>query len=184
MRKNRGFTLVEILVVCALIVVVFMAAYYTFISSYQHVKTGTEKMHNVHAVAVLLELLRHELTALPDISNINEEFIKAKESDFIEFQKFETNQAGKKVATDFEYKLDKKTNTVIRTIGSVKQQFGRERVSEFKFTHNINPDKPNFPTWIRIDTKTIDDHKSEVIMQATIYPRLINRKIQVEQNLH
>jgi prepilin-type N-terminal cleavage/methylation domain-containing protein len=127
MEKKRGFTIVEILVALSLVVVVFYAAYYSFIHSYQQVKVGTEKMHNLHAVAVLIELLRHELTALPDMSNISSEFIKSKESDKISFNKFITQDDGRKIAIDFSYYLDKKNKVVIRKIGTKKQSFGSGR---------------------------------------------------------
>jgi hypothetical protein len=86
-------------------------------------------------------------------------------------------------AETVRYSLDKESNSVIREVSGKQQSFGQGRILEFKFTHNIDLKDPKFPTWIRVDVKTIDEHKSEVQLNATIYPRLINRNIQLERNI-
>lgn len=182
MRKpmhRRGFTIVELLIVFFLMVVIYIAAWYSFIHSYGQVKKGTEKMYNIHAVAIVLEMLRHEITALPSMDQLEEAFVKGQNLDYIQYSKTEYD---KSKSDEIRYHLDKEEKQVVRTVNGVKQPYGRGRILEFDFTHNINKDKPNFPTWIKVHVKTIDDHKSEVTLDATIYPRLINRNIQLEQN--
>ena len=177
-RTERGFSLVEILITFAIMVVLYFAAYFTFINSYNAQDSTSKKMHNIHAAATILEFLRHELTALPDFKNIDDKFIAQAVSDSVTFEKTEY---GKDKGTTYNYYLDKEKKMIVRTINGAPTEFGDGRILEFTFTHNINKEKPNFPTWIKVRIKTINDNKSEVELEGTFFPRLINRNIQLEQ---
>lgn len=177
---RKGFTLVELLIVFFLMVMIYIAAWYSFIHSYGQVKKGTEKMYNIHAVAIVLEMLRHEITALPSMAQMEDAFVKGQDLDYIQYTR---SEYGSQKEDQIRYHLDKEEKQVVRTVNGVTQVYGRGRILEFNFNHNINMDKPNFPTWIKVHVKTVDDHASEVTLDATIYPRLINRNIQLEQNL-
>jgi len=177
--------MVEMLVVVVLVAIVLSASYQIFFSSYFFVRSSEEKLQNVHAVSVLLEGLRYELSSLPDINNLKDDFSNNPMNWVSEFayEKQAYDEKGQqKTPTDISYKHDSQKNEVVKSIGThgqapTTQTFGRGRISSFQVLHNYDAKDPKYPVYIRVMIDTISDQKAKVHVEATIYPRLINRNL-------
>lgn len=187
------------MVTFVIMIILYFAAWYIFRHSYETSLTTGQKMENIQAAAQIIEYLRHEITALPHFDNIDDDFIANKVSERIAYEKKPPgaeagsgkSATGGRVTTDdgtsrtvrIVYTFDKDKKIIVREVNGMTTPFGHGLISEFKLTHNIDKEKPKFPTWVKVRIKTVSDHKAEIELEATIYPRLINRNIQLEQTL-
>lgn len=180
--ENRAVSIVELLVIIFLVGVIFTAGYKLFSSSYFFVKSSEDKLQNVHAVSVLMEGLRYELSSLPDTEQLNEEFknSKGKPVTTFSYSKQPEDERGENKAIEITYTFNSATKEIIRMQGTNKQSFGKGRITKFEVTHNYDKDKPVFPTFIKIRIETIEDNFSKVQVDYTIYPRLINKNLQLD----
>ncbi|MEZ7891893.1 MAG: type II secretion system protein [Candidatus Wallbacteria bacterium] len=183
---NKAFTIIELMVAFVLVAIVLSAGYQIFFSSYFFVRSSEEKLQNVHAVSVLLEGLRYELSSLPDINNLKDGFSDnpGKWVSEFSYERQTTDEKGEqKKLVDISYKHNPKTNEVIKTIASTSQSFGQGRISSFKIMHNYDAKTQKFPVYIRIMIDTINEQKSQVHVEATIYPRLINKNLVLKSSM-
>ncbi|HOD40796.1 MAG: hypothetical protein BWY32_02284 [bacterium ADurb.Bin243] len=196
-RRSKAFTIVELLITMVLVTIVTFAGYRLFTGSYFFVRTSEDKLQNVHAVSVLMEGLRYELSSLPDFNNfIDSATFLAEKGNWI--TKFSYNKiswdegvtaddATAKSNANFqklrtiEYKFDKDKKEVVKTIDGAIQKFGRGRIEDFGIRHNYDPKKPDFPVYFLVKIKTIDQNFSKVEVQYTIYPRVLNKNLQLKE---
>jgi len=181
-KNNKAFSIVELLVIIFLIGLIFTTGYRLFSNSYFFFKSSEDKLQNVHAVSVLMEGLRYELSSLPDVEQLNQDFLnsKGKPVNTFSYTKQPEDERGENKTIDITYTFDKNSKEIVKMYGSNKQSFGKGRITRFDVTHNFDKDKPVFPTFIRVKIETIDDNFSKVQVDYTIYPRLINKNLQLD----
>lgn len=191
LRPGRGFTIVELLVSLALILIIFTAGYFLFLHSYQQVKYSSDKMENLHQVALLVESLRNELTGIS-----SREMVEAEDTSFLNPGKhtsirFRDDQAilgsglASKTATGppVEYKFDASKKLVKKTTKSGSQEWGKGKILTFEITHNIapNPKDQKLPVWFKINVETLDEKQTQIKLGATVLPRAWNRNLGLKQ---
>jgi prepilin-type N-terminal cleavage/methylation domain-containing protein len=195
--NNKAFTIVEVLVTIVLVTIVTFAGYRLFTSSYFFVRTSEDKLQNVHAVSVLMEGLRYELSSLPDFNNFGDSasFLAEKGNWITKFsynkvkwdEGVTADDAQAKSNINFqklsniEYKFDKDKKEVVKSLDGAIQKFGRGRIEDFGIRHNYDPKNPEFPVYFLIKIKTIDQNFSKVEVQYTIYPRVLNKNLQLKE---
>ncbi len=197
LNKKKAFTIVELLVTMVLVTIVTYAGYRLFTGSYFFVRTSEDKLQNVHAVSVLMEGLRYELSSLPDFNNFidSANFLNEKGNWITKFSynkikwddtvtaadaAAKSNINFQKLST-IEYKFDKDNKEVVKSIDGSTQKFGRGRIEDFGIKHNYDPKKPDFPVYFRIKIKTVDHNFSKVEVHYTIYPRVLNKNLQLKE---
>jgi len=194
---NRAFTIVEILVVLALTLAIMTVGYNMFANSYFFVKTSGEKLQNIHAVSVLMEGLRYELSSLPILDSENTDIIsQAKDTWITKFfynKTLWTDSGKSNKPSVIRYEYDDKAREIIKTIDGGSQRFGRGRIKEFGIKHNYdpavqnNPDKFK-PVYFTVKISALADETTsraheEVKVQYTIYPRLLNKNFQLNNEI-
>jgi|GEM_PF-6851391 len=196
-KSLKAFTIVEMLITMVLVTIVVFASYRIFSGSYFLVRTSEEKLHNVHAVSVLMEGLRYELSSLPDFEHFNnsDSFLdqRGKPITTFSYNKIQwdeavtTNDKNAKDNKNFqklrtiEYKFDEHKKEVVKTIDGSIQKFGRGRIEKFNLKHNYDPANLKFPVYFLITIQTISENMSKVEVQYTIYPRVLNKNLQLKE---
>ncbi len=196
-RTNRAFTIVEILVVLALTLAIMTVGYNMFANSYFFVKTSGEKLQNIHAVSVLMEGLRYELSSLPILDSENTDIITQPKDTWIKsffYNKTLWTDSGKSNKPSvIKYEFDDKAKEIIKSIDGGSQRFGRGRIKDFGIKHNYdpavqnNPDKFK-PVYFTVKISALADEATsraneEVKVQYTIYPRLLNKNFQLNNEI-
>lgn len=198
-RIDRAFTIVEILVVLVLTLAVMTVGYNMFANSYFFAKTSSEKLQNIHAVSILMEGLRYELSSLPisKADSDNTDIITQAKDTWIKsfyYNKTLWTDTGKSNKPSvIKYEFDENAREIIRTIDGASQKFGRGRINDFGIKHNYdpavqnNPDKFK-PVYFTVKISALADENvsrahEEVKVQYTIYPRLLNKNFQLDNEL-
>ncbi|HNY12131.1 MAG TPA: hypothetical protein PKK26_11125 [Candidatus Wallbacteria bacterium] len=197
LRMNKAFTIVEVLVVLVLTVGVMSVGYNMFTNSYFFVRTSGEKLQNIHAVSILMEGLRYELSSLPTLDSDNTDIITQTKDTWIKsffYNKTLWTDSGKSNKPSvIRYEFDEKAREIVKTVDGNSQRFGRGRIKDFGIKHNYdpavqnNPDKFK-PVYFTVKISALADENvsrahEEVKVQYTIYPRLLNKNFQLNNEI-
>ncbi len=173
-KKEKGFTLIEIMVVLVISVILLFALYNLFLSSFRGVLAGKSKLGNLQDAAITLEYIKQDVKG----GYFKKTNISGKEIDgetlfkggdgFLEFSNIGYEASGEEKLYKITYTFDKQTESLIRAEeNGPTRSFAKGKIKKFM----ANLVKFGKVSYVDVILKVEADNKQKVELRNAIFPK-------------
>lgn len=171
MKRNRGFTLVEIIAMAIIFVFVSGTLYKIFSGTWMNFFKTQTKLTNLRAATVLLEYLKHDIR----LSVASAPYKLATDSTTLDLQFLTADLRGNRQTVNYKFTSD----TIRREVGGSSRVINSAKVSKF----NIALHQMGAQTCMRVQIE-VDAEKGElkragnslsnkILLSAALFPRFL-----------